>query len=356
MELGVFMWQGVRRGYFRGGSKAALMAFWLVFPAQSVLAQQEHEPAGSEQEQTESGAIDPDSAFATINQTVITVAEYARELRREARETFYHGQPPGGDMAGFQREVADRLVERVLMAGEARRRGLEPDNARVQEALGRLAARGLSEEALTHERWRLQQRSLVSQLEAQVQALASPSREEVRSFYEENPELFTEPAKLKLSVILLRVMPEDPQSVWKAAREEADGLLERLRNGADFAEMARIHSGDSTAEAGGDMGYVHMGMLAPEIEKAAREMAPGELSEPLMVLEGVALVRLEARQEPRLQDFASVAERAEGLLERERAEAALTALRNNLREAAEVSLREELLEPDGDAPGGPASG
>jgi len=350
------MWQGIGRGHSRGGIQAALMAFWLVFPAQSVLAQQENAQAGSEPKQAASGDIDPGSAFATINQTVITVAEYARELRREARETFYHGQPPGGDMARFQREVADRLVERVLMASEARRRGLEPDTDRVQEALGRLAARGLGEEALTHERWRLEQKSLVDQLEARVRAVANPSKEEVRSFYEANPELFTEPAKLKLSVILLRVMPEDPQTVWKAAREEAEGLLERLRDGADFAEMARIHSGDNTAEAGGDMGYVHMGMLAPEIEKAAREMAPGELSEPLMVLEGIALVRLEARQEPRLQDFASVAERAEGLLERERAEAAVAALRNNLREAAEVSLREELLEPDGDAPGVPASG
>lgn len=350
------MWQGVRYRHLWGGTKAAFMAFWLVLPVQSLVAQTEGEPAASEQEEAGSEDVDPDSAFATINQTVITVGEYARELRREARETFYHGQPPGGDMARFQKDVAARLVERVLMADEARRRGVEPDAAQVQEALGRLAARGLSEEALAHERWRLEQKSLVNQLEARVQSVASPSREEVLGFYDANPELFTEPAKLKLSVILLRVMPEDPQTVWKAARDEAEGLLERLRKGADFAEMARIHSGDRTAETGGDMGYVHMGMLAPEIEKATEAMAPGGLSEPLMVLEGVALVRLEDRREPRLQDFASVAERAESLLKRERAEAALVALRNNLREAAEVSLREELLAPDGEASGRPASG
>ena len=289
---------------------------------------------------------DPEAVFATVNGTVITIGEYARELRRAARNSFYHGQPPDGDMAGFQRQVADKLVERLLMAAEARRRGIEPDSDRVEEALGQLAAKGASDEALQVEHRRLERDSLVGQLEARVQELDRPSREEVRAFYEANPELFTEPTKLRLSVILLQVMPDDPQSVWRAAREEAQGLLKRLREGADFAESARIHSADNTAVDGGDMGYVHLGMVAPEIEQATREMQPGDISEPLTVLEGIALVRFEDRREPALQDFTDVAERAEGLLQSRRSEEAVTALRESLRQSAELELREELLEPE----------
>lgn len=290
---------------------------------------------------------DPEAIFATINDTEITVGEYAQALRRAARNSFYHGQPPDGDMAGFQREVADTLVMRELMAEEARRRGIAPDDGAIEQRLDRLAEQGAPDEVLSAERLRLERQSLVEQLEARVQDVPPPEEAEVRAFYEANPELFTEPAKLRLSVILLRVMPEDGAAVWQAAKEEAEGILERLENGADFAELARIHSADGSADQGGDMGYVHQGMLAPEIEEAAAEMQPGEISEPIQVLEGVALVRFEDRREPTLQDFTQVAERAEGLLQRERAEEALATLRDTLHEAADVELREALLEPDG---------
>lgn len=327
------MWkQGLRRSVIGGGILALMVGLVVAVPASA---------------QNETAQPGPDAVFATVNTTVITVGEYARELRRTARNSFYHGQPPGGNMAAFQKQVADQLVERVLLAAEARRRGLEPENDPLEDALGRLAASGASEAALQAERRRMERDSLVEQLETRVQDVDSPSRDEVRAFYEANPELFTEPAKLRLSVILLRVMPDDPRSAWKAAQEEAEGLLERLREGADFAEMAHIHSADATAEEGGDMGYLHLGMLAPAIEHAAREMQPGEISEPLAVLEGVALVRLEDRREPALQAFSDVAKRAGGLLQRQRSEQALTTLREHLRESADIELREELLRPEG---------
>lgn len=300
-------------------------------------------PAGAARET----APDPAAPFATVNGEVITVGDYARALRREARETFYHGQPPEGGLARFQRRVADSLVERALLAAEARRRGLAPDADSVEAGLARLDERGADAAALAAERRRLEEKSLVEQLEAAVQAPGEPDRAAVRAFYDANPELFTEPAKLKLAVILLRVGPGEGNAAWQAARDEAEAILARLRDGADFAELAEIHSADGSADAGGDLGYVHEGMLAPEIEAAARELAPGELAEPVTVLEGVAVVRLEGRQDERLRDFADVADRAAGLLAREQGEQALAALRESLQAEAEVTLRDELLEPAG---------
>ncbi|MCE9682589.1 peptidylprolyl isomerase [Halomonas alkalisoli] len=299
-------------------------------------------PAGAARE-----APDPAATFATVNGTVITVGEYARALRHEARDSFYHGQPPEGGLARFQRRVADALVERELLATEARRRGLSPDAEAVEAGLARLAERGADAAALAAERGRLEARSLIDQLEAAVQAQPEPDPAAVRAFYDANPALFTEPAKLKLAVILLRVNPGEGGAAWQAAHDEAESILARLRDGADFAELAEIHSADGSAMDGGDLGYVHEGMLAPEIEAAARELTPGELAEPITVLEGVAVVRLEGRQAAQLRDFADVAERAAGLLAREQGEQALTALRETLLAEAEVTLRDELLEPAG---------
>ena len=295
----------------------------------------------------ETAPLDPTATFATVDDAVITVGEYAEALREGARHTFYHAQPPEGELAAFQQRVAQALVDRLLLVAEARRRGLVPDNASVQESLGRAAARGADAETLAQLRRRLEEESLIERLEAQARAVPEPTEAAARAYYREHPDLFTEPAQLRLSVILLRVDPSAGSAAWTAARDEAEDLLRRIRGGADFAELARVHSGDGSAAEGGDMGYLHQGMLAPEIEQAALSLQPGELTEPLTVLEGVVLARLDGRREARLNPFEDAAERAASLLRREQSDAAVLALRDGLREAARIEIRDDLLRPDG---------
>lgn len=300
--------------------------------------------------------LDPDATFATVDGMVITVGEYAAALREGARHTFYHAQPPEGELPEFQQRVAQALVDRRLLVAEARRRGLTPDEASVQEGLGRAVARGAGPEDLTAVRRHTEEESLIQQLETQARAVPEPTASELRAYYRDHPERFTEPAQLRLSVILLRVDPSAGSAAWDAARDEAADLLRRIRAGADFGELARVHSGDRTAEQGGDMGYLHEGMLASEIEQAARSLQPGELAEPVTVLEGVVVLRLDGRRDARLNPFDAVSERAAALLQRERADAAVVELRDGLRAGARIEIREELLQPDGGVGDGPGRG
>lgn len=304
----------------------------------------------------ETEPLDPAATFATVDDAVITIGEYAEALREGARHTFYHAQPPEGELAAFQQRVAQALIDRRLLVAEARRRGLSPDNASVQESLGRAAARGADAETLAQLRQRLEEESLIERLEAQARAVPEPGEAAVRAYYREHPDLFTEPAQLRLSVILLRVEPSAGSAAWTAARDEAADLLRRIRAGADFAELARLHSGDGSASQGGDMGYLHQGMLAPEIEQAALSLQPGQLSDPVTVLEGVVLARLDDRRAARLNPFEAVAERAASLLRREQSDAALVMLRDGLREAARIEMRDDLLRPDGGVGDGPGRG
>ncbi|MCV9388157.1 peptidylprolyl isomerase [Reichenbachiella ulvae] len=51
-------------------------------------------------------------------------------------------------------------------------------------------------------------------------------------------------------------------------KEEANKVLRQIKNGADFAEMARLHGTDGTASKGGDLGWFGSGRMVPEFEKA----------------------------------------------------------------------------------------
>jgi peptidyl-prolyl cis-trans isomerase SurA len=81
-------------------------------------------------------------------------------------------------------------------------------------------------------------------------------------------------------------------------RRRLVGLKERLDNGGDFAELARLHSNDLTAAKGGDLGWLYQGDTVPEFEKAMDTLKIGETSEPVRSPFGWHLIQvLERRTE-----------------------------------------------------------
>ena len=65
------------------------------------------------------------------------------------------------------------------------------------------------------------------------------------------------------------------------ARNRLRTLKERLENKADFADLARVHSEDTSASRGGDLGWILPGDTVPEFERAMNGLKPGEISEPV---------------------------------------------------------------------------
>ena len=271
-----------------------------------------------------------EEVFAEVNGTQVTVDQSAQALRNVARQTFYHGSPPEKQLREFQREVADELIERLLLQQEGIRRGLcePPDRA----ALNDLEAGEACREALR------------KAVDATVEA---PSETELQAFYRANTEAFTEPARRKVSLILLGVDPAAGQPAWAAARDKAEDLRERIEDGADFAELARRHSTAPSAENGGEMGYLHRGMLGQPIDEALADMEPGELAGPVALLEGFAIVRLDALEPSRQRPLAEVRERAVALWQREERARRWAALVEQLRNDAQIEMDRGYLEPRG---------
>ena len=80
------------------------------------------------------------------------------------------------------------------------------------------------------------------------------------------------------------------------ARQRLLALRERIVQGADFAELARLNSEDGTAANGGDLGWVYPGDTVPEFERAMNALAPGEVSQPVRTPFGYHLIQVEARR------------------------------------------------------------
>lgn len=302
--------------------------------------------------------------FAVVGGVSISQRDYENAFSAAKRQKFYHGQAPESELAALQREVGNNLVNSVLLGQEARKRGMKPDTEAVRRMIEGYETRYANSEQWRRERARLvpeltrklEEDSLIRQLETAVRGVPTPDEDKTRAFYEKHPDKFTEPEKVHVSVILLKVDPSSPPTVWQKADEEGKAILSQIKSGAVFAEVAKLRSGDESSQKGGDMGYLHRGMLPDVAQQAIDKLKPGELSDTIRLLEGVAVFRLEARKLPRKVAFAEARERAAGLLQRELSETSWTDLIARLRKETPVRMDESGFLPLTVASGNPVVG
>ncbi len=80
------------------------------------------------------------------------------------------------------------------------------------------------------------------------------------------------------------------------ARERLKRLRERIIGGADFAELAKVHSDDPSSSKGGDLGWISPGDTVPEFERALTQLKENEISQPFQTQYGWHLVQLLERR------------------------------------------------------------
>lgn len=125
------------------------------------------------------------------------------------------------------------------------------------------------------------------------------------------------------------------------ARRRLLDLRERMtRGGADFAELARLHSEDGSAARGGDLGWLYPGDTVPDFERAMDALKPGELSEPVKTPFGWHLIQvLERRTSDVSADRLRL--RAKQVLRERKSEEAYQEWLRQLRDQTYVELRLE---------------
>lgn len=285
--------------------------------------------------------------FAIVNDKPITVKEFHAAFTNYLREKFYHGQVPENQLVEAQKATADRLIDRILLLDEAKRRGLVADQAKIDQTIAGYDARYASSETWQKSRERmlpglrqqLVDQDLLRQMETLGRAIPEPSEDAVRQYFAAHPDLFTEPEKLRLHTIVLKVDPSAPKAAWDAAREEAKRHVARARNGeATFEDLATLHSQDRSADQGGDMGYIHKGMIPESVQSQLDANPMGKVGDPIDVLEGIAIFRLDERIPAKLMKFEDVASRARELLKREQTTQAWEKFIATLRQASTIKM------------------
>jgi peptidyl-prolyl cis-trans isomerase C len=205
------------------------------------------------------------------------------------------------------------LISQVLMRQEATRRSYTVTPAEVEQGLHELYVENGGKEAFMqrhrlteadeprireHVVMRRRVEKLVDDICADVPALAD---EVVKTYFDEHPDEFVQPARVHASHIVKRPESQDDEATFAAMCE----ARERIIAGEDFATLAEEYS-DCSSEPGGDLGFFFKGHMVPGFEVVAFSMKPGEVSPVVMTQFGMHVIKVFEREESRPLEFSEV--------------------------------------------------
>lgn len=291
------------------------------------------------------------SVVAKVNKEVIYLAEYSQTLARAARQKFFHGKIPEDKIAQLKRDVIEELILERLLLQEAKKRGIKGSPEAVEKRIEQIDKKNAANERwqknrerlLVMFRQRLLKNTILGILENKIREVATPDDALLKSYYDKNIEKFTEPQKERVSVILLGVDPGTSIEVWNKAKEEAERIAKNLADGGSFEELAKMHSSDGSASSGGELGYLHRGMLSSPAQDAIDKMKPGEYSAPVKLLQGYGLFQLMDRQVPVVKTFDEIRKKVVDFYSRDAATQQWEELKSNLRGNADVFIERSIV-------------
>ena len=251
-----------------------------------------------------------------------------------------------------RRELLTQLVELRLLGQEARNRKIAPTDAEVAAELNQIRrgfpsdeafARALAEDGTSLDRVEqdVARRLAVGKLLArQVRPTNSIQETDLRTFYENNLDRFKVSESVRARHILIAVAPPATDGEWDQARAKADELLNKVRAGSDFADLARAESQDAgTAPLGGDLGFFARGQMVPALETIVFDLEPGEVGPVVETQFGLHIIQQVEQRPSRIAPFDEVRQQIEQLLQAGQAEARTAdALVQSLRATARIEI------------------
>ena len=244
---------------------------------------------------------------AWVNGEIITRSELEDEEKAMVAEVYraYTGADLDQRVTELRAGLLKDMIERKILLDRAKAlfqdlnqikefyyKGFKEDQKITDDAE---FARMIAEEGMTVDQFKtrlLETYAPKEVLRVEVRDRISVGDAEVEAFYKEHPEMFLVPAKLTVSEIVLKAPSEEART-----QREADALaiVAELRGGADFAETARRVSEVGTKDAGGALGEIAKGDLAPVLETVAMALPAGGISDPIPMGYGFHILKMDSR-------------------------------------------------------------
>jgi peptidyl-prolyl cis-trans isomerase C len=127
---------------------------------------------------------------------------------------------------------------------------------------------------------------------------------DAKKYYDGNPGYFQQPARVRVSHIMIRVAPDADQSKKDEAKKKVEQVMKRLKAGEDFAAVAKeVSEDDNSKNNGGDLGYLSKGRVQKSFEDAAFALKKDEISDIVKTDAGYHIIKVTDKMDARTISF-----------------------------------------------------
>jgi peptidyl-prolyl cis-trans isomerase D len=134
----------------------------------------------------------------------------------------------------------------------------------------------------------------------QLRLKANISQDEIHDYYEKNLDRYKQPDRSHVAHILFKTVGKT-DSEAEEIRKKAEDVLKKAKSGANFGDLAKQYSEDTTKDKGGDLDWIVRGQTVPEFEQAAFSLPKGSISDLVKTQYGFHIIKVIDRQMARTQ-------------------------------------------------------
>lgn len=303
-----------------------------------------------------------DDIVATVNGVEITEGEISEKIDERMKAQVSRMGVSGREMSvdemdkmkvRLRQSVVEMMVEKRILQQKMESKGIavneEEINARIAEMAeqrgvaledieGELAKSGMTMEGLRSQvKMGLGVQKLV---DLEMGSEGQVSEAEAKKYYDENPKRFSAPEQVKASHILIKT--EGLDEAGKAgARNKIEDLLKQVKEGTDFAELAKTNSDCPSGKRGGDLGFFARERMVKEFSDAAFSMQEGDVSDIVETKFGYHIIKVTGKKEASTTSYDEAKEDIVSNLERQKKGEFWRKYRTDLKSEAEIVWSEK---------------
>jgi len=317
--------------------------------------------------------------IARVNNSIITRSDYVRS-EEQLKDEIKQQDPSHFDKVYIdkKRDVLRDLIDQQLLLEKGKDLGITADTElikkldemRKQMNLGSMEEleKAAESQGVSYEDFKQNMRNQIITQQVMGREVGSHlniTKEEEQKFYDEHKGDMEQPEEIRLSEILVStqksapapaVAPDpskitDPTSTaltpapapseddqLAAAKAKANELLDQIKKGAPFEEVAKKNSDGPTAAQGGDLGIFKRGTLSKELEDLTFAMKAGDISDVRITKQGFVILKVTEHQMAGIPTMKQVEPRIQDALYYQKLQPALRVYLKKLREEAYIDI------------------
>lgn len=242
---------------------------------------------------------------AKVNGENIAKDAIIASLKSSIKKYKKKGMPLSPDQEKIAaKKLIDNEINRHLLMAHATKQGIQIAPAEIEARFNRIK-KGFHSDGQFNKKLKSEGLSVAAykkELEGELKIEAILKKElgkgvqisdaKIKAYYDKNKDRYSSPEQRRASIMLIKVKKGAEPELENKAKEMLEEILEEIREGKEFSKLAQLHSQDTLASRGGDLGFFEKKKMLKAFSDQAYALKIGEVSGIFRTRHGFQILQL----------------------------------------------------------------